>query len=194
MRLGNQGRGASGGVMGPENSAAPGGPRLRILLGAAFLMATSAIGPGFLTQTVVFTGQLGASFGFAILVSVLFDLGWHKRDEPLALVRLAAGVAEKVAERPGSFNDAAPNGVGQVVELARHSRLQQESRGRAQVSRRPLAQESGRFRRERVVAVRLRQKPRTTEKIAQDARSAFRRAAALGERGDGSSAFVDGGE
>jgi Mn2+/Fe2+ NRAMP family transporter len=38
-------------------------------------MATSAIGPGFLTQTVVFTAALGASFGFAILVSVLFDLG-----------------------------------------------------------------------------------------------------------------------
>jgi Mn2+/Fe2+ NRAMP family transporter len=46
-----------------------------VLLGAAFLMATSAIGPGFLTQTVVFTGQLGASFGFAVLLSVLFDLG-----------------------------------------------------------------------------------------------------------------------
>ena len=26
------------------------------LLGAAFLMATSAIGPGFLTQTATFTG------------------------------------------------------------------------------------------------------------------------------------------
>jgi Mn2+/Fe2+ NRAMP family transporter len=49
--------------------------QLRVLLGAAFLMATSAIGPGFLTQTVVFTAQLGASFGFAVLVSVLFDLG-----------------------------------------------------------------------------------------------------------------------
>jgi Mn2+/Fe2+ NRAMP family transporter len=49
-------------------------PSLRVLLGAAFLMATSAIGPGFLTQTVVFTATLGASFGFAILVSVLFDL------------------------------------------------------------------------------------------------------------------------
>jgi Mn2+/Fe2+ NRAMP family transporter len=46
-----------------------------ILVGAAFLMATSAIGPGFLTQTAVFTSQLGASFGFAILISVLFDLG-----------------------------------------------------------------------------------------------------------------------
>src|SRR3954471_322659 len=45
-----------------------------ILVGAAFLMATSAIGPGFLTQTAVFTGQLRASFGFAILISVLFDL------------------------------------------------------------------------------------------------------------------------
>ncbi|MBK6932935.1 MAG: divalent metal cation transporter [Saprospirales bacterium] len=45
------------------------------LLGAAFLMATSAIGPGFLTQTAVFTGQLLASFGFVILMSVLLDLG-----------------------------------------------------------------------------------------------------------------------
>jgi Mn2+/Fe2+ NRAMP family transporter len=44
-------------------------------VGAAFLMATSAIGPGFLTQTAVFTAQLGASFGFAILLSILFDLG-----------------------------------------------------------------------------------------------------------------------
>ena len=44
------------------------------LVGAAFLMATSAIGPGFLTQTAVFTNQLRASFGFAILVSVVFDL------------------------------------------------------------------------------------------------------------------------
>lgn len=45
-----------------------------ILLGAAFLMATSAIGPGFLTQTAVFTNQLGAAFGFVILISVLLDL------------------------------------------------------------------------------------------------------------------------
>jgi len=49
--------------------------RLRVLVGAAFLMATSAIGPGFLTQTAVFTAQLGASFGFAVLISVLFNLG-----------------------------------------------------------------------------------------------------------------------
>lgn len=46
-----------------------------VLLGAAFLMATSAIGPGFLTQTTVFTQQLAASFGFVILISVLLDIG-----------------------------------------------------------------------------------------------------------------------
>jgi Mn2+/Fe2+ NRAMP family transporter len=44
------------------------------LLGAVFLMATSAIGPGFLTQTALFTSTLGAGFAFAILASVLVDL------------------------------------------------------------------------------------------------------------------------
>ncbi len=44
------------------------------LIGAAFLMATSAIGPGFLTQTAVFTERLGPSFAFAILLSVVIDL------------------------------------------------------------------------------------------------------------------------
>lgn len=48
--------------------------RRRVLIGAAFLMATSAIGPGFLTQTAVFTERLGPSFAFAILISVLVDL------------------------------------------------------------------------------------------------------------------------
>ncbi|WDF56763.1 NRAMP family divalent metal transporter [Mucilaginibacter sp. KACC 22063] len=46
---------------------------LSVLLGAVFLMATSAIGPGFLTQTAVFTAELGASFGFVILLSVVLD-------------------------------------------------------------------------------------------------------------------------
>jgi Mn2+/Fe2+ NRAMP family transporter len=45
------------------------------LMGAAFLMATSAIGPGFITQTTKFTAELKASFGFVILVSVLMDIG-----------------------------------------------------------------------------------------------------------------------
>lgn len=44
------------------------------LLGAMFLMATSAIGPGFITQTTQFTVQLGAAFAFAILLSVLIDV------------------------------------------------------------------------------------------------------------------------
>lgn len=46
-----------------------------LLLGAAFLMATSAIGPGFLTQTTVFTETLLASFGFVILISIIIDIG-----------------------------------------------------------------------------------------------------------------------
>jgi Mn2+/Fe2+ NRAMP family transporter len=48
--------------------------RSRSLLGALFLMATSAIGPGFITQTATFTQQLGAAFAFGILVSILLDL------------------------------------------------------------------------------------------------------------------------
>ncbi len=46
----------------------------RALLGALFLMATSAIGPGFITQTGQFTYQLGAAFAFAILISILIDI------------------------------------------------------------------------------------------------------------------------
>lgn len=46
-----------------------------VLLGAAFLMATSAIGPGFLTQTAVFTEQFKANFAFVILASVILDIG-----------------------------------------------------------------------------------------------------------------------
>lgn len=46
-----------------------------VLLGAAFLMATSSIGPGFLTQTTVFTQTLLASFGFVILISIILDIG-----------------------------------------------------------------------------------------------------------------------
>ncbi|MDU8925302.1 NRAMP family divalent metal transporter [Pasteurellaceae bacterium LIM206] len=49
--------------------------RRNTLLGAAFLMATSAIGPGFLTQTATFTQSLLASFGFVILLSILLDIG-----------------------------------------------------------------------------------------------------------------------
>ncbi|PDP87878.1 hypothetical protein CQJ94_09620 [Glycomyces fuscus] len=44
------------------------------LLGAMFLMATSAVGPGFITQTTTFTAQLGATFAVAILISILVDI------------------------------------------------------------------------------------------------------------------------
>ncbi|MGH3496352.1 MAG: NRAMP family divalent metal transporter [Nocardioidaceae bacterium] len=37
-------------------------------------MATSAIGPGFITQTTEFTDQLRAAFAFAVLASILFDI------------------------------------------------------------------------------------------------------------------------
>lgn len=43
-------------------------------VGAMFLMATSAVGPGFITQTTEFTSTLLAAFAFAILVSILFDI------------------------------------------------------------------------------------------------------------------------
>ena len=49
--------------------------RSSAITGAAFLMATSAIGPGFLTQTTVFTQQLLSSFGFVIIISILLDIG-----------------------------------------------------------------------------------------------------------------------
>ena len=44
------------------------------LIGAAFLMATSAIGPGFLTQTATFTGQYGSIFALAIICTILLDV------------------------------------------------------------------------------------------------------------------------
>lgn len=47
----------------------------RLLFGAVFLMATSSVGPAFLTQTTVFTEQFLASFGFAILISIIIDIG-----------------------------------------------------------------------------------------------------------------------
>lgn len=59
----------------PRELSARSESRWSVLLGAAFLMATSAIGPGFLTQTTVFTQQMAASFGFAILASIVLDIG-----------------------------------------------------------------------------------------------------------------------
>ena len=47
---------------------------MTVLLGAAFLMATSAIGPGFLTQTATFTGQYGSIFAMVIVCTILLDI------------------------------------------------------------------------------------------------------------------------
>ncbi|MGL5544198.1 MAG: NRAMP family divalent metal transporter [Cetobacterium sp.] len=44
------------------------------IIGAAFLMATSAVGPGFLTQTAIFTEQFKLNFGFSILISIIVTL------------------------------------------------------------------------------------------------------------------------
>ncbi len=57
-----------------DGSRRAGQARRRMLLGAMFLMATSAIGPGFITQTTTFTATLGAAFAFAIVVSILVDI------------------------------------------------------------------------------------------------------------------------
>ena len=47
---------------------------LSVILGAAFLMATSAIGPGFLTQTSQFTAKYLASFAFVIVCVIIMDI------------------------------------------------------------------------------------------------------------------------
>ena len=79
--------------------------RRAALIGAAFLMATSAIGPGFLTQTAVFTERLGASFAFAILVSIVIDLVAQLNIWRVLVVsgRRAGDVANLVAPGLGTF-------------------------------------------------------------------------------------------
>lgn len=79
-----------------------------IIMGAAFLMATSAIGPGFLTQTTVFTDKLLASFGFVILVSIIIDIGAQ-----LNIWRILA-VSEKKAQ--DIANDVLP-GLGYFLAI-----------------------------------------------------------------------------
>lgn len=65
----------SGPLLTPEQSAQKVKRNWSVLLGAAFIMATSAIGPGFLTQTAVFTEKFQANFAFAILASIIIDIG-----------------------------------------------------------------------------------------------------------------------
>lgn len=49
--------------------------KLSIRVGAAFIMAASATGPGFMTQASKFTQDFGANLILAILVSILFNIG-----------------------------------------------------------------------------------------------------------------------
>jgi Mn2+/Fe2+ NRAMP family transporter len=58
----------------PTDQSASDKVRRSAVLGAVFLMATSAIGPGFITQTASFTVKLGAAFACAIVLSVLVDI------------------------------------------------------------------------------------------------------------------------
>lgn len=58
--------------MGMEEKKSKG--NMTALIGAAFLMATSAIGPGFLTQTSTFTGQFKSAFAFVIICTILLDV------------------------------------------------------------------------------------------------------------------------
>jgi len=60
--------------MHPTASATPASQR-NVLRGAIFIMATSSIGPAFLTQTSLFTEKYLASFAFAIVISLLIDIG-----------------------------------------------------------------------------------------------------------------------
>lgn len=79
-----------------------------ILAGAAFLMASSAIGPGFLTQTAFFTEKLGSSFGFVILLSVIFD----------AIAQLNIWRIIAVAERPAQdIANAVFPGLGYFISF-----------------------------------------------------------------------------
>lgn len=61
----------------PAGNGSPTGMSLKsrraALTAAIFLMATSAIGPGFITQTATFTTKLGSAFAFAILASIVID-------------------------------------------------------------------------------------------------------------------------
>lgn len=65
---------ARSGVLSAETPPQPQLSGRAKFVGAMFLMSTSAIGPGFLTQTTTFTDQLKAAFAFAILASIVIDI------------------------------------------------------------------------------------------------------------------------
>ncbi len=90
--------------LAPSEQPAAGVSRNRLIAyaGAILLMAMSAVGPGFITQTATFTNTYKASFGAAILASILIDLAiqlnvWR-------VVGLSGLPAQELANRvlPGS--------------------------------------------------------------------------------------------
>ncbi len=78
------------------------------MVGAIFLMATSAIGPGFLTQTATFTATLGAAFACAIVLSIIVDIAVQMN------VWRVVGVSGRRAHELG--NDVLP-GVGYLLAV-----------------------------------------------------------------------------
>ena len=87
--------------------------------GAAFLMATSAIGPGFITQTTVFTQQLFTSFGFVILLSVFIDLLVQLNIWRIVAVSAmeAPAIADKVARGSGLLLVILVSGGGLIFNI-----------------------------------------------------------------------------
>lgn len=77
-------------------------------LAAIFLMATSAIGPGFITQTATFTARMGAAFAFAILASILIDFVVQ-----LNIWRITALTRKRASE---TANEAIP-GAGYLLAI-----------------------------------------------------------------------------
>ena len=76
------------------------------LIAAIFLMATSAIGPGFITQTATFTARLGSAFAFAILASIIIDFVVQ-----MNIWRITALTGKRASE---TANDAIP-GAGYLL-------------------------------------------------------------------------------
>lgn len=78
------------------------------LIAAIFLMATSAIGPGFITQTATFTARLGSAFAFAILASIIIDFVVQ-----MNIWRITALTGKRASE---TANDAIP-GTGYLLSV-----------------------------------------------------------------------------
>ena len=85
----------------PNTAAAK--PSRSVLFGAAFLMATSAIGPGFLTQTSTFTAQHGAALALVIVLAIVMDITAQMNIWSVVTVSKmrAQDVANKLLPGPG---------------------------------------------------------------------------------------------